>query len=509
MNQIDPLYRFYTFPKLELKESRWNIKWIPDSKLRQNINNIKRLKPQLTKEEDFAWYFLYSYFDESENAESEIHIKAFLASFSVDIVRDFEKRLKRDYRNNSDILSILQDAFQNVCKYASNPKNFFRGFQRRERNESSYDLLKAYIKKRMYGLVRDELIKERQVSQTSNRTDLGLAGKSSQKRVKYALEAQGHTKEEVLKYIGIWNTFQEVKKTNKSDISSLTEEQFEEIARRYSQLNSVELNREIIRRDLERIGRAVRYYEYPKTDSLDIPYNPEDSTSLPLVEHIPDTSLVESWDRFPREEDKEKLRTFLENQIQELDIEAQSLLLLRHGFQLVQKQIAGEINKDTATVSRRYKALITELIQKMREWRNQHGNMNGEESEQDLTSEELKEIKSDIITFVDDYSFHRFFDLFQQSFNNLSVDNQSILDSYYRSYFNQTYCEYNKIDCNSNGVHSNKVLLSEAWKLLQAGIAQQIHNHYSFNLKSDGAAWLQLEKMEFINQFMAHIENQQ
>ncbi|MBW4502410.1 MAG: hypothetical protein KME57_23295 [Scytonema hyalinum WJT4-NPBG1] len=511
MNQIDPLYRFYTFPQLEPKEPGWNIKWIPDSKLRQNINNIKRLKPQLTKEEDFAWYFLYSYFDESENAESEIHTKAFLASFSVDIVRDFEKILKRDYRNDSDILSILQDAVQNACKYASNPKIFFRGF-RRERNESSYDLLKAYIKKRMYGLVKDELIKEKQVSQTSNRTDLGLAGKSSQKLVKDALEAQGITKEQVVKYIGIWNTFQEVRKTretSKTDISSLTEEQFEEIARRYSKLNSVQVDGTIIRRYLEDIGRAVRDYQNPKTDSLDIRNNSEDSTSLPLVEHIPDTSLVESWDGFPREEDKEKLRTFLENQIQELDIEAQSLLLLRHGFQLVQKQIAGEINKDTATVSRRYKALITELIQKMREWKNQHGNMNGEESEQDLTSEELKEIKSDIITFLDDYSFHRFFDLFQQSFNNLSVDNQSILDSYYRSYFNQTYCEYNKIDCNSNGVHSNKVLLSEAWKLLQAGIAQQIHNHYSFNLKSDGAAWLQLENMEFTNQFMAHIENQQ
>lgn len=201
MNKIDPLYRLYTFPQLEPKEPGWNIKWIPDSKLRQNINNIKRSKPQLIKEEDFAWYFLYSYLDDSENAESENHIKAFLASFSVDIVRQFQKILKRGNRNNSDILSILQDILQTTCKYASNPKIFFRGFQRRERNESSYYALKKYIKERMYGLVRDELIKEKQVSQTSNRTDLGLAGKSSQKLVKDALEAQGITKEQVVKYI--------------------------------------------------------------------------------------------------------------------------------------------------------------------------------------------------------------------------------------------------------------------------------------------------------------------
>ncbi|MBG1260615.1 hypothetical protein [Nostoc commune] len=506
MNQIESLYRFYTFPQLELKENHWNIKRIPDSKLCQNINNIKRSKPQLIKEEDFAWYFLYSYLDDSGNAEYENHIKAFLASFSVDIVRDFEKILKRDNRNNSDILSILQDVLQITCKYASNPKIFFRGFQRRERNEYSYHSLKKYIKERMYGLVRDELIKEKQVSQTSNRTDLGLAGKSSQKRVKDALEAQGITKEQVVKYIGIWNTFQEVRKTSKSDISSLTEEQFEEIARRYSQLNSVQLDGKTIRRYLEDIGRAVRNYEYPKTDSLDIPYNLEDSTSLPLVEYIPDTSFSENWDKSPRGEDREKLRTFLENQIQELEINAQSLLLLRHGFQLVQKQIAGEINKDTATVNRRYNTLLTLFIQKMREWRNQHWNVNGEESEQDFTLEELKEIKSDITTFLDDYYFQIIFNLFQQTFNNLSVESKRILDSYYRSYFNQNYCGYNKIDCNSNGVDLNNVLISQAWKLLQVGIAQQIHNHYSLNLKSDGAAWLQLENMEFINQFLAYVE---
>ncbi|NMF66126.1 hypothetical protein DP113_05655 [Brasilonema octagenarum UFV-E1] len=510
MTQIAPLYRFYTFPQLELKEPRWNIKWIPDSKLRQNINNIKRSNLQLTEEEDFAWYFLYSYLYESENAESENHIKAFLASFSVEIVRYFEKILKRDNRNNSDILSILQDILQTACKYALNPKIFFRGFQRRERNEYSYYALKKYIKERMYGLVRDELIKERQVRQTTNRTDLGLASKSSQKRVKDALEAQGITKEQVVKYIGIWNTFQEVRKTNKkknkSDISSLTEEQFEEIARRYSQLNSVQLDGEAIRRDLERIGRAVRDYQNFKTHSFDVPSNPEDSTSLPLVEYIPDTSLGEIWDRFPREEDKEKLRTFLENQIQELDIKSQSLLLLRHGFQLVQKEIAGEINKNTATVNRRYNNLLTLFIQKIREWRNQHWNMNGEESEQDLTSEELKEIKSNLVTFLDGYYYHISFNFFQQSFNNLSVESKRILDSYYRSFFNKSYSEYNKTNCNSNGVHLNNVLLSEARKLLQAGIAQQIHHHYLLNLKSDGAAWLQLENMEFINQFMAHIE---
>lgn len=506
MNQIDPLYRFYTFPQLESKEPHWNIKRIPDSKLCQNINNIKQSNLQLIEEEDLAWYFLDSYLDKLGNTENEIHIKAFLASFSDDIIRKFEKRLKFDNRNSSDVLSILQDAFQTTCKYASNPNILFQSFQRRERNEYSYFSLKKYIKERMYGLVRDELIKEKQVSQTSNRTDLGLAGKSSQKQVKDALEAQGITKEQVVKYIGIWNTFQEVRKTSKNDISSLTEEQFEEIARRYSQLNSVQLDGKIIRRYLEVIGRAVRSYQNPKTHSLDIPYNPEDSTSLPLVEYIPDTSFGENWDRFPREEDREKLRTFLENQIQELDIKAQSLLLLKHGFQLVQKQIAEEINKDTATVSRRYNTLLTELIQKMRECKNQHWNMNGEESEQDLTSEELKEIKSDIITFLDDHFFHIIFNLFQQTFNNLSVESKRIFNSYYRSYFNKIYCEYNKIDCSSNGDHLNNVLLSEAWKLLQAGIAEQIHNHYSLKLKSHGAAWLQLENMEFINQFMAHIE---
>ncbi|GJD19192.1 hypothetical protein RIVM261_041480 [Rivularia sp. IAM M-261] len=508
MTQIDSLYKLYTFPQLELKESRWNIKWIPDSKLRQNINNIIRSNLQLT-EEYSVWYFLYSYLDNSENPEYENHIKAFLASFSVDIVKRFEKILKRDNRNNADILSNLQDAFQTACKYASNPKIFFRGFQKRERNEYSYYSLNKYIQERMYGLVRDELIKERQLSQTSNRKDLGLAGKSSQKRVKDALEAQGHTKEQVAKYIGIWQTFQEVRKTSKNDISVLTEEQYEEIARRHSQLNSVQLDEKTVIKYLEEIGRAVRDYQNPITDSLDMSYTSEDSTSLPLIERIPDTSSGEIWDKLPREEDRDNLRNFLDNQIQELDINAQNLLLLKHGFQLVQKQIAGEINKDTATVNRRYNTLLTLFIQKIREWGNQHRNMNGEEFEQDFTLEELKELKSDTINFLDDYYFHIFVNIFQQNFNDLSVDKKCILDSYYRSYFNNTYCEYNKLEGNYDEVNLNNIILSEVCKILQAGMAQQIDNIYSLSLKSNGAAWLKLESMEFINQFLVYIKNKQ
>lgn len=508
MTQIDSLYKFYTFPQLELKESRWNIKPIPDSKLRQNINNLKRSKPQLT-EEDLVWYFLYLYLDNSENVESENHIKAFLASFSVNIVKRFEKILKCDYRNNSDILSLLQDAFQTACQYASNPKIFFRGFQKRERSEYSYYSLNKYIQERMYGLVRDELIKERQLSQTSNRKDLGLAGKSSHKRVKDALEAQGHIKEQVVKYIGIWQTFQEVRKTTKNNISLLTEEQYKEIARRHNQLNSVELDGKTIITVLEDIGRAVRDYQNPITYSLDTSYNPEDSTSLPLIEHIPDTSSGEIWDKFPREEDRQKLRNFLENQIQELDINAQNLLLLKHGFQLVQKQIAGEINKDTATVNRRYNNLLTLFIQKMREWRNQDCNINEEEFEQDFTLDELKEIKFDTITFLDDYYFHIFVNMFQQILNNMSVEQKNILNSYYSSYFNKSYSEYNKIDCNYNKAHLNNIILSEICQILQSGMAQQIDNIYSLSLKSNGAAWLQLESMEFINKFLVYIKNKQ
>lgn len=499
MTQIDSLYKFYTFPQLELKESRWNIKWIPDSKLRRNINNI-----QLT-EEDLVWNLLSSYLDNSENVESENHIKAFLASFSVDIIKRFEKILIRDNRKNSDILSILQDAFQIACQYASNPKIFFRGFQKRERNKYSYYSLKKYIQERMYGLVRDELIKERQLSQTSNRKDLGLAGKSSQKRVKDALEAQGHTKEQVVKYIGIWQTFQEVKKTTKKDISVLTEEQYEEIARRHNQLNSVELDAKTIITVLEDIGRAVRDYQNPIIHSLDMSYNPEDSTITPLAEHIPDTSSGEIWDKFPREE----LRNFLENQIQKLDINAQKLLLLKHGFQLVQKQIAEEIKKDTATVNRRYKSHIILLIQKIREWRNLHRSMNGEKFEQDLTLEELKQIKADTIILLNDYYFHIFVNMFQQTINDMSVEQKNILDSYYRSYFNKSYCEYNKIEANHNEINLNNPILSEVCKILQAGMARQIDNVYSLSLKSNGAAWLQLESMEFINQFLVYIKNRQ
>lgn len=477
-----------------------NIKWRPDAKLCQNINNLKQQNPDLTKE-DLAWHLFNTYLYDSENAEAEEHVKHFLASFSADIVRRFQERLNRDSRNNHDT-SIIEDILQITCKYASNPKFFFRGFKIRERDEYFYASVKLYITKRMYSLVRDELIKNKQVNQALTCTNLGLASKSSQKRVKDALEAQGVRKEEVVTYIGIWNTFQEVRKTNKKDINLFTEEQFEEIARRYSQLNSVQFDGLWIKRKLEDIGSAIRNYQNPITYSLDNRYDPHDTTSVLGIENIPDTSSVEI-DRLARE-DIENLRNFIAKQIQELDTKAQSILLLRHGLKLTLQKIAGEINRDTATANRRYNTLLTLFIQKIREWRKKHWNMNREESEQDFTSEELKEIKSSLVALLDDYYNDIIFDMFQETFYSLPVDSKKILKSYYYSYFHKSYCQYTKSGCSYNGVDLNDVFIFEACRLLQAGIAQRIHEHYSLSLKLDGAAWLQLKNIEFLNQFLAY-----
>ncbi|BAZ08379.1 hypothetical protein NIES4071_01840 [Calothrix sp. NIES-4071] len=500
MSHIDPLYRFYTRPQVMVQGTRWNIKWRPDSKLCQNINNLKQQNPDLTKE-DLAWHFFNTYLYDSENAEAEEHVKHFLASFSADIVRRFQQKLNRDSRSNHDT-SIIEDILQITCEYASNPRSFFQGFKIRERDQYFYASVKVYITKRMYGLVRDELIRNKQVNQTITCTNLGLAAKSSRKRVKDALEVQGVTNEEVVTYIGIWNTYQEVRKTNKKDINLSTEEQFEEIARRYSQLNFVQVNGLWIKRKLEDIGRAIRDYQNPITYSLDNRYDPHDTTSVLRIENIPDTSSVEI-DKLPRE-DIENLRNFIAKQIQELDTKAQSLLLLRHGLKLTLQKIAGEINRDTATANRRYNTLLTLFIQKIREWRKKHWNMNGEESKQDFTSEELKEIKSSLVAFLDDYYYDIISDMFQKTFYSLPVDSKNIFKSYYYSYFNKNYCKYSKSGCSYNGADLNDVFVSEACELLQAGIAQRIHDHYSLNFKLDGAAWLRLKNLEFIKQFLTY-----
>lgn len=487
MNPIAPLYRFYTFPQLELENSHLRIRRVTAPKLHQNINHLKQQNFQLT-EEKLAWHFLNMFLNGSENAEVEEHLKAFLASFSDVIVKRLQRNFERAGRNHSEIIYILQDAYQIAFYNASNPKKFFQNFDntRRSIDKYSYPALIKYIQERMYGLVRDELIQERQVSQTINRTNLGLAANSSEKRVKDALKAQGLKEAQIVRKIGVWKVFKEVRKASQIDISSPRQEQFEEIARRYYQLNSTQVNSKTIREWLEEIGQAVRDYESPRINSLNTLYSSEDTTGNSLIEQISDTSWAEDLDRLAREEYIKNLRTFLNDEIQQLNTEFQSLLLLRHGLQMVQKHIAEEINKDTATVNRRYNSLLNSLGLKITNWANQQEYGNRIEQYQYLTSEKLKEIKTFLKDFLDNYYFNVIYKLFQTTFNYLPIDDRNILYGYY--------------SCNE-AVLANQ-MISTTRQLLAREIAQSLEKYYSLFLQPNGSAMSQLRDEKFINKFM-------
>ncbi|MHC5763855.1 hypothetical protein, partial [Nostoc sp.] len=66
INNIEHLYRFYTFT--QLSEHPLKITRVPEPKLRHNINNLKQQNPKLN-EEELAWHFLNKLLDGSAELE--------------------------------------------------------------------------------------------------------------------------------------------------------------------------------------------------------------------------------------------------------------------------------------------------------------------------------------------------------------------------------------------------------------------------------------------------------
>ncbi len=513
INNIEHLYRFYTFT--QLSDHSLKITRVPEPKLRHNINNLKQQNPKLN-EEELAWHFLNKLLYGSAEAEVVEHLKAFLGSFSDVVVNKLKYHLQCMGKNDYEIFEILQDA--TIIAYTElEPKTFFKNFnntitQYREVGGNNYNStsrhqteeinifkdtlvpwycsLKKYIQKRMYGKVRDILIRQEKLNKTINRTNLGLSARATRGLVLNALTSKGLTKTQIKEKVSAWQCFQEVNKAIIINTNSPSLDHLKEIAQRYNHLNSAQVSCEIIKEWLEEIGRAIRDYKSPISimKSLDTSLFLEDNISSSLIEKLPNLCNIEDVNRLSIEEYEENFKILLSEEIKKISTDDRSVLLLKHGLQLVQEEIAIEIGKNTSNVSRRYNKILNSLIAKIIEWVNKHRDVDITERYLDPTLEQLKEIKDSLKEFLQEYYFNIIVILFNKTYSSLPDESKkNIKFDYYESAL------------------ANEMLY-QAYTLWQSGVIQEIKKHYSLNIKPDEPAWLQLKNEKFIKQILVYIE---
>ncbi len=250
-----------------------------------------------------------------------------------------------------------------------NPAEFFRGFEiNRAQTLFWYASLKKYSRTRLEGMLCDRIRAIEGLS-TFRRTDLGLAARSSEKRVLESLRFAGLGEAERAERLLLWKCFQETRQAGLLDVAKATAEQFEPVVERLRQLTGRSLPAATALAMVQGIGAAVRRYVDRPVQSLDAPRFGDDSGGAQVDFVVSEGAMpLEALQGEQEQAMVSLLQGFLQKLLGELPTEGQRIPFLLHGLLLIQSQVGQELGKDQATVSRHYKKLVVQLLGQLAQW---------------------------------------------------------------------------------------------------------------------------------------------
>jgi RNA polymerase sigma factor (sigma-70 family) len=368
-----PLDIFFTFPVLETNEQRVVlVRWCVNVRLKGNIEALVQQNPQ-TNEAELVRNFIdaIQQFPPVDIARS--HLVAFLSNFSYRSAARIKYELEQLNYLSSDIYGFLQDLFQTAFEVALDPLDFFKNFKV-EKSQAVfwYFSLKGYTRRKMEGLLRDK-VRTIEGFTTYGRTDLGLAARSSEKRVISALRALGEPKPKIMSFVLAWKCFQEARTAKVIQVDSSKPEHFQAIAQRYNYLKSKypeplhpSLDGPTLEQWLKTIGAAVRRYCDRPVQSLDVlAYKSGgETTQGGLLVDEGTVSEINTLSSPEIQTELGALKQLIETVLQESDSEIRQIFLFKYGLQLSQMQIGAELKKHQSSVSRTQQKFEEGLIKK-------------------------------------------------------------------------------------------------------------------------------------------------
>lgn len=423
---------FIAFPVLkEDGQGYLRLQWRLNAQLQRHLNEWVQQNPALN-EITLAQELLVLLYQSPLDEFVKRHLIAFLSHFAGRAVCKLEGNLRRFKAVQSDIRTFVQDLFQTAFEISLRPVEFFKNFENnRTPDEFWYFSLKGYISRKMEGQLRDH-IRIAEGMTNYGRTDLGLAARSSKKRVTEALQYVGQSEAQMTQLVLCWQTFQEAKTAQLIQVENPKPEQYQAIAQRYNALrlklpipanNNPSIDAQTVQTWLKTIGNAVRRYCDRRVESLDTVFSPNSETPSIESERFADkTTLSEGLVLTTAEIQSEShaLIQFLNEKIQELESHQKCILLLKYGLNLNQTQVATELNKDQPFVSRNQTKIQTQLLKQINQWSKTQQGI-------DLSDRILMEMKTYLIDYLAGYYPQQLQQWIQDTFNRLNQNTQGIL----------------------------------------------------------------------------------
>lgn len=236
--------------------------------------------------------------------------------------------------------------------------------------------LKAYAYTAFGNFIRDQLRQQQEVNISS---DWGLLRRLSQTQLTRALQAAGFVQTEA--YILLWQCFMAICTPEPGSLvrglPAPSEEQLDAIAKRYNrqvattELGDQELDSQQLALELIKLATTARAYLTPTVTSLNQPQyddsGEEQLDALP-TDDTPMAQLLATEDYAQQQQRMRQIGSVLEDAIANLEPPSQTLLALYYQQQLIQTDIAKQLNIQQYQVSRRLSRIRQRLLLNVVNW---------------------------------------------------------------------------------------------------------------------------------------------
>ncbi|RCJ15835.1 group 3/4 sigma-70 RNA polymerase sigma factor [Nostoc sp. ATCC 43529] len=338
-------------------------RWVTDSKLRRSMQNC--LEQSSFQESETFWAIYWHRIWQTQASPIAVaHITAYLQEVCYWVAR----KMKMNVLSQHSIADFFQTAIARIDKV-------LRGF-----NPQLSSNLKIYAEFTFSNLIKDLLRQQQEVDICS---DWGLLHKISQKRLVESLKQGGYPSQIIARYVLAWNCFLQVYAPNNAanahKLSKPDNATLQAIAKLY---NTERLSQpsshptctpENIESWLIASAKAVRFYEYPASVSLDVPLPGQETGELldRLTNDFQESVLNEAIIQEEREHLTQRtteINRILSDALEKLDTAAQTLLQTYYKQGLTQQDIALQLGIKQYTVSRQLTKIKKTLLMELAQW---------------------------------------------------------------------------------------------------------------------------------------------
>jgi RNA polymerase sigma factor (sigma-70 family) len=352
---------FSTFAYLEGDNFR---RWAIDARLRRSIQGC--IAANADRNERLWSVYWFKRWQDRDAPLAENHLFAYLQEPCYWVSQQMARRVQGSQYTLADYFQMANTDIRRVLSSFAVDRG---------------STLKSYASLVLTNAIKDTL-RQRQAGDVCS--DWALLRKWSKKRVSEVLDQVGIAEPEAAHYRLAWFCFKTVYAPNQSNgdrsVGNPDRVMWQEIAdfynsQRQSQLvaASAAITPAQIEARLSKLGRWLRAYLYPVTDSLNRPKPGEDAGEV--QDDLSDRAAaslvdlaIEREDIEQRTAERSQLQTILTQAVDNLAPELQEILQLCYQQGLSQQELASQLKLSQPTVSRRLKKAEENLLQALLTW---------------------------------------------------------------------------------------------------------------------------------------------